>query len=80
MKPLLFILFIVLLGGCANNRREAIETICKGVKSTEQTCSSAVGLTGKCEECTPSTENSESENTNQIDLSPIELQKNSMLW
>jgi hypothetical protein len=50
MKALLFIICIVCLMGCRNNRKDAIETICKEVKSTEKTCRSAVGISGRSTE------------------------------
>jgi hypothetical protein len=80
MKSLLIILFIFLITGCANNKREAIETICKGVKNTGKTCRSAVGLAGKCVECAPSTENADQENISKTNLSTFELHENSMFW
>ncbi len=39
-----------------------------------------VGLTAKCAECTRPKENIELENAGQLDISPLELQKNSMFW
>jgi hypothetical protein len=70
----------MLLAGCAKNRREAIETICKGVKSTGKTCSSAVGLAGKCAECATIKENTDLENVINEDISTFELQENIMVW
>jgi hypothetical protein len=80
MKPLLIILIITLLAGCANNQREAIENICKGVETTGKTCSSAVGLARKCADCSISKQNAEFENATKADISTFELQENSMLW
>jgi hypothetical protein len=80
MKTLLLILFVSLFVSCSNNKREAIQTICKGVESTGETCRSAVGLTGKCAECAPTKENAVQENVIPIDISTLELQKNSMIW
>lgn len=80
MKPLLIILFITLLAGCANNQREAIETICKGVETTGKTCSSAVGLARKCADCANSNQSTGIENAIKVDISTFELQENSMLW
>ena len=66
--------------GCRNNRKDAIETICKGVKSTEKTCRSAVGISGRSTEYIPTKEELIKENDNQIDISTIDLLKNSMVW
>ncbi len=77
MRPILFILIILLLAGCANNRREAIETICKGVKNTGKTCSSAVVMAGKC---AISSENEQDEDGKKVDISTNELLENSMMW
>ena len=80
MKALLFIICIVCLMGCGNNRKDAIETICKGVKSTEKTCRSAFGISGRSTEYVPTKEELIKENDNQIDISTIDLLKNSMVW
>ncbi len=80
MKPLVFILCIVSLMGCVNNRKDAIDTICKGVNSTEKNCRSAVGIAGKSTTSVPTKEDSDEDNQSQMDFSTIELQKNSMVW
>jgi hypothetical protein len=80
MKLPLFCFFILLLAGCANNQQKAIVTLCKEVKNSGKACGTVVGLTAKCAECTRSKENIDIENTEPLDISPLELQKNSMIW
>lgn len=80
MKTLLYCFFLLLLVGCANNQQKAIVTICKEVKNSGKTCSSVVGLSAKCAESARLKENIEIENAEQLDISPLELQKNSMIW
>ena len=74
MKPLLFILFAICLGGCANNQQNTIVTICNGVKSAENACSSAVEIAGKCSKCGISIESTLFENDKELGVSSFEVQ------
>jgi hypothetical protein len=80
MKSLILLICLLALGGCANNRQQAIQTLCKGVNSTGSACSSAVGFTGKCADCMRENENNELELVKQTDISSLESKENSLVW
>ena len=80
MRSILFIFIILILASCSNNRREALETICKGVKNTGKSCSSAVAIAGKCAKCASLSENDQNEEESKLEISTNELLENSMLW
>ena len=80
MKPLLLLVCFFALASCANNRQQAIQTICKGVNSTGRACSSAIGYPGKCADCVRETEQNELEMNKQSDISSLESKENSLTW
>lgn len=80
MKPLLLIIFVVLLASCANNQQNAIQSLCKGVKSTGKACSAAVGFPSKCADCIKEHLQNGDELMNEPDISSLETKQNSLLW
>jgi hypothetical protein len=80
MKPLLLFICLFILASCANNREQAIQTLCKGVNSTGRACSSAVGFPGKCADCIRENEQNVQEMMRQTDISSLESKENSLLW
>ena len=80
MKPLLLLVCFFVLASCANNRQQAIQTLCKGVNSTGRACSSAVGYPGKCADCIRENEQIEREMNRQTDISSLESKENSLTW
>lgn len=80
MKPILLIFCVVLLASCANNQESAIQTICKGVNSTGKACTAAVGLPGKCADCSKENLLQERELMGESDIISLESKENSLLW
>jgi hypothetical protein len=80
MKPLILLICLFALVSCANNRQQAIQTLCKGVNSTGRACSAAVGFPGKCADCMRENEQNEHKMINQTDISSLESRENSLLW